>query len=110
MAGLLPDVTSETWKSEVLESAGYTLVDFWGEACPPCRFIAPILDELALAYEGDCRFVKVNADDNADLLAEFGISALPCLVLFRDGKEVERLFGQHSKSAFKAWLDEKLAG
>lgn len=89
-------------------SAEPVLVDFWGYACQPCAMLAPILDAIAGEYCGRVRIVKSNANDDIDFAAEHGIMALPTLVLFRNGIEVDRFRGFAPKSVLTNWLDGAL--
>ena len=76
---------------EVLNSKGMVLVDFNADWCGPCRMLRPVLDEIA--SEGNHKIVSVNVDDNQDLAKKYGVMSIPCLVLFKDGKEVNRSVG-----------------
>ncbi len=84
------------------------VVDFWAEWCGPCRMIAPVLKELASEFSGRVAFAKVNVDRNDVLAARFGISAIPTLVFFRNGKAVDMVVGALPKSQIKAWIEKNL--
>lgn len=84
------------------------LVDVWEYGCPPCDRIAPVLDQIAGDYCGRLRVVKVNATDNADFAAEHGVMAVPTLLLFHRGVEIDRHRGYISKSDLARWLDGAL--
>lgn len=90
-------ITPTNFTSEVKESTGTVLVDFWAEWCGPCKAIAPMLDELAEANVGKLKIVKVNVDENQDLAAEYGIRAIPTLIIFKGGQIKEQLVGAVSK-------------
>lgn len=77
---------------------GVTLVDYWAEWCGPCRMLTPVLDELAGELEGQAKIAKVNVDESPALAARAGVSAIPLLVVYRDGKEVDRLVGVRPKA------------
>jgi len=76
---------------------GVVLVDFWAEWCMPCRMMAPILNDVAEEVDGDATIYKLNVDENQQVAAKFGIRGIPTMILFRDGKEVERIVGMKSK-------------
>jgi thioredoxin 1 len=90
--------------AEVKQAKVPVLVDFWAEWCGPCRGIAPMLDELADANVGKLKIVKVNVDENAELASEFGIRAVPTLIIFKDGAVKEQLLGAPSRRDLEAKL------
>jgi thioredoxin 1 len=100
--------TSQNFPAEVLSSTQPVLVDFWAEWCGPCKMLGPVLDELATEYAGKARIAKVNIDDHQDLAAQFGIRAIPTLLLFKGGQVVEQVVGLKSKRDLKSSLDRSL--
>lgn len=74
-------------------SKGVVLVDFWADWCMPCKMMAPILNEVAEATEGTATVYKLNVDEQQQVTAQYGIRSIPTMILFRDGKEVERIIG-----------------
>lgn len=102
-------VTDQNFEDLVLKSPQPVLVDFWGEGCPPCRMIAPVLDELATEYAGRAKVAKVNVHENTDLSVKFRISAVPTLFLIKNGEVIEQVMGARTKKEFKAMLDRALA-
>ena len=102
-------LTQDNFPTEVLNSTVPVLVDFWAEWCGPCKMIAPILDELATEYDGKVKVGKVNIDDHQNLAAQFGIRAIPTLLIFKDGQVAEQVVGLKSKRDLKASLD-RVAG
>ena len=101
----LVTLTQDNFSTEVLNSPVPVLVDFWAEWCGPCKMIAPILDELATEYDGRVKVGKVNIDDHQNLAAQFGIRAIPTLLVFKAGQVAEQVVGLKSKRDLKASLD-----
>ena len=93
------DVTDDTFKTEVLEAAQPTLVDFWAEWCAPCKMIAPSVDEIAAEYKDRIKIAKMDVDTSPKTPGGLGIMGIPTLILFKDGAEVERLVGFRTKEA-----------
>lgn len=80
------------------------LVDFWAPWCGPCRFVTPVLEELAGELGDRVRIAKVNVDDEPDLADRFGVQGIPTLILFANGREVDRKVGALPKAALSTWL------
>jgi thioredoxin 1 len=98
-------LTQENFASEVLQSTTPVLVDFWAEWCGPCKMITPILGELADEYENRVKIAKVNIDEQQGLAAEYGIRAIPTLLLFDKGQVADQIVGLRSKRDLKASFD-----
>ena len=94
--------TSEDLKPDKLN--GLTLVDFWATWCGPCRMVAPIVEELA-SETPDVTFAKVDVDENPDVAMGLGITSIPTLMLFKNGKLVDRLIGARPKQDIKQMID-----
>jgi len=86
--------------------SGVVLVDFWADWCMPCKMMAPILNEVAEATDGTATIFKLNVDEQQQVAAQFGIRSIPTMILFKDGKEVERIIGVKSKEAVMASINK----
>ena len=101
-------VTDDTFEQEVSQSAEPVLVDFWAEWCGPCRAVAPTLDALAQEYKGRLKIAKVNVDDNPQTPRQFGIRAIPTMILFQGGEVKTTLVGAQSRSQLVSAIDQQL--
>jgi thioredoxin 1 len=97
-------VTDETFEELVLNSQVPVLVDFWAPWCGPCRMVAPIVEELAKAYESRALIAKLNTDENVRVATDLGIMGIPTLILFKDGQEVDRVIGFAPRNALESKL------
>jgi thioredoxin len=87
-------------------SSGTCLVDFWADWCGPCRMVAPVIDALAEKYEGEVKVCKVNVDEEEELAVRFGIMTIPSILLFKDGKEVDKRIGVYPQEEFEQMLKQ----
>ncbi len=97
-------LTQENFDAEVLKASSPVLVDFWAEWCGPCKMIGPILDELAEEYTGRVKIGKVDIDHQQQLAAEYGVRAIPTLLLFHQGQVADQMVGLRSKRDLNASL------
>ena len=83
-------------------------VDFWAPWCGPCRIVGPIVEELAPTYEGKAVIAKMNVDDNPMVAQRFGVTSIPTLMMFKNGKLVDRMVGAAPKTALQSFIDRNL--
>jgi len=98
------ELGGENFDQEVLKSNVPVLVDFWAAWCGPCRALNPTINELDMEADGKYKVFKVNADTQPDLLVRYDVSALPTMIVFKNGQEVNRILGGRSKSELKDLL------
>jgi thioredoxin 1 len=92
------------WKDIILNSDIPVLVDFWAEGCGPCRMVSPIVEQLANSLEGKVKVSKLNVDQNPEIAAEYNIQSIPSLVLFKNGKEINRIVGLSPKEKYEKFV------
>ncbi|HEY0003636.1 MAG TPA: thioredoxin [Pyrinomonadaceae bacterium] len=97
MSEQVREVNDTTFEQEVLQSDQPVLVDFWAAWCAPCRMIAPLVEAVADEYKESVKVFKLNVDDNPATSQRYGIKGIPTLIIFRGGKEEERVVGATSK-------------
>ncbi|HJU83144.1 MAG TPA: thioredoxin [Holophagaceae bacterium] len=106
MSESVKHLTDADFKAEIAQGA--TLVDFWAPWCGPCRMVAPILDELSRDFAGKAKIAKINVDDQPNTASDFGIQSIPTLLLFKDGKLVNRMVGAQPKANIASFLQTAL--
>ena len=108
MNKFVTEVNDANFESEVLKSSQPVLVDFWAEWCPPCKVLAPMVEWAAEKYQDELKVVKLNVDEGVHSSSRYGIKAIPTLILFRDGKEAERVVGvlSNAKDFISQMLDK----
>jgi thioredoxin 1 len=105
MAGGVIELTDANFDETVHNSDVPVLVDFWAPWCGPCKMIGPIVEEIAGEYEGKATICRLNTDDARDSAMEFGISAIPTLILFKDGQIEKKWVGLTSKKDIAEAID-----
>ena len=101
-------VTDDSFETDVINSSGHVLVDYWAEWCGPCKMIAPILEEIASEYSGKVKIAKLNIDENPQTPPKYGIRGIPTLMLFKNGEIEATKVGALSKSQLAAFLDSNI--
>jgi len=110
MSDYVNEVSDNSFESDVLKSEKPVLVDFWAAWCAPCRMLAPTVEAVAERYAQSARVVKLNVDDNPAISQRYGIKGIPTLILFKNGKEEERVVGATSKEAISRMIDKHIGG
>jgi thioredoxin 1 len=108
MAGNVLEFTDSNFQDEVLSASEPVLVDFWAPWCGPCRMLTPTIEELASDFAGKARVGKVNTDENPGIASSHGISAIPTVILFKDGEVVDKFVGVNPKQRFAAAINSHL--
>ncbi|WP_457590383.1 thioredoxin [Geoglobus sp.] len=93
---------------DVLSKHRNVVVDFWAEWCMPCRMIAPIVEQLAKEYAGKVVFAKLNTDENPAIAGRYGITGIPTLIFFKNGRPVDKVVGALPKAELKRWVERNL--
>ena len=101
-------ITDASFQAEVVDSSLPVLVDFWAVWCGPCRMVAPIVDELAVEYEGRVKVGKVDVDSEQKIAADYGIRSIPTLLLFKDGELADQVVGAVPKKQLVEKLEAVL--
>jgi thioredoxin 1 len=98
------EITDQNFDIEVLRSSLPILVDFWAPWCAPCRMIAPIIEQLAIEYQGKAKVGKLNVDDNQNAAIKYGVRSVPTLLFFKNGEVKDMVIGAVSKNIIEQKL------
>ena len=109
MSEHVKEVNDSSFEGDVLKSDQPVLVDFWASWCAPCRMLAPTVEAVAEKYAGNARVVKLNVDDNPSISQRYGIKGIPTLILFKNGREEERVVGATSEAAISKMIDKHVS-
>lgn len=101
-------VTDQSFEQEVLKSDTPVLVDFWATWCGPCRMVGPVLEEVASEQGDKIRVVKLDVDANPITAGRFGVRAIPTMIVFKNGREADRIVGYHPKPQLMSKLNPHL--
>ena len=106
MSKNLKHLDDNNFQNEI--ATGVTLVDFYADWCGPCRTIAPVIEELSVEMDGQAKVAKVDIENAQKVTASFGVMSIPTLILFKDGKEVQRVVGIKGKEDLKEMINKAL--
>ena len=106
MSEHVKETSDSSFENDVLKADQPVLVDFWAAWCAPCRMLAPTVEAVAEKYSGNARVMKLNVDDNPSVSQRYGIKGIPTLILFKNGREEERVVGATSEGAISRMIDK----
>ena len=109
MSEHVTEVSDSSFETDVLNADRPVLVDFWAAWCAPCRMLAPTVEAVAEKYASNARVVKLNVDDNPAVSQRYGIKGIPTLILFKNGKEEERVVGATSEAAISRMIEKHVS-
>ena len=104
----MKNISKNQWDLEVINSSKPVFVDFWAIWCGPCNTIAPIVEEVSKEYENKVNFLKVDVDQNRDLVSKYNIISIPTLAIFHKGEMIDQQIGMASKESIKAYINKHI--
>ena len=99
-------ITAQNFQQDVLNSKTPVIVDFWAEWCMPCKMLAPVFEKVSKDFAGKMNFAKLNVDHTPDIAQKYDVRGIPCMIIFKNGKEADRLVGNMNEGM----LREKISG
>ena len=105
---MVNDITDTSFEKEVVESTLPVLVDLWAPWCGPCRMVGPVVEKLAEKYDGQCKFCRVNVDENPKTATRFRVMSIPTLMFFKGGQAVDTVIGAVPEQTLEAKIKELL--
>lgn len=106
---MVMELTEESFQEEVLESEIPIIVDFWASWCGPCKMLTPIFEEVSKEYNGKLKFAKLSTEEYPQVAGNLMVSGIPCLIVFNNGEEINRIVGFFPKAILKQKIDAILA-
>ena len=103
---MVTHIDASNFEAEVLKSAVPVVVDFWAQWCPPCQFLGPVFEKVAKEFEGRVKFCKLDVDRAPAIAQQFGVSAIPTLIIFKSGQEAGRQMGALPEDALRDWIQQ----
>jgi len=100
------ELTDESFEAEVLKANLPVFVDFWATWCGPCQLATPVIEELAKEYQGKVKFAKLDIDQNQQTAVRYSVMSIPTVIIFKEGKEVQRQVGFLGKGKYKELIEE----
>ncbi|OGC08162.1 thioredoxin [candidate division WOR-1 bacterium RIFOXYD2_FULL_36_8] len=108
MSDIIKHINDSEFNVEVAQSQVPVLVDFWAPWCGPCQMLGPVLEKAAAKLEAKVKFVKINTDENQEMAAQLGVSGIPSLFIFKDGKMVSNKVGFIPQATLEEWLNKNI--
>ena len=105
MSGQVIHLTDQNFKKEVLEAKGPVLVDFWASWCGPCKMLTPVIEKLAERNDGKATVAKLSTEEHPEIAQQFGISAIPTVLIFKKGQIAQQFVGVRNLSEYQQALD-----